>query len=165
MGESAGSSATLGVNNTGADGSRERGRHVAEDMEREWVASKWEKPDRKSYGVVERGGGPEASVVAENPGGGCQVLAGGVDSPRVTNNPVVGEFPRGYETSGVTIKGNGVPGADVRGKEETETPKPPETLSVTPPPGPESKWRAVRGRRRCQAQRGERQRELELVNR
>ena len=61
-------------------------------------------------------GGPEASRVAENSGGDCQGLGGGVEFPRGTDTPRLEEFPRGDSTSGVTLKGNGVPGADRRGQ-------------------------------------------------
>ena len=36
--------------------------------------------------------------------------------PRGTDTPGVEEFPWGEETSGVNLKGNGVPGADIQGR-------------------------------------------------
>ena len=64
-------------------------------------------------GIIE--GGPKASGVAENPGGGPQGVRGGAKSQRATDTPRVEELPQGGKTSGVTLKGNGVPGADGRG--------------------------------------------------
>ena len=63
-----------------------------------------------------REGGPEASGVVEKPWGDCQVVGGGVESPRGTNTPGVEELPWGNQTSGVTIEGDKVPGEDGQGQ-------------------------------------------------
>ena len=54
----------------------------------------------------------EISRVAENPGGYCQGVGGGVQLPGGINTPGVEELPVGDENSGVTPKGDRVPGAD-----------------------------------------------------
>ena len=61
-------------------------------------------------------GGRKASGVAENPRGNRQIVGGGVELPQVIDIPVVAELPRGDENPGVTTKGEGVPGEDVRGQ-------------------------------------------------
>ena len=61
-------------------------------------------------------GGTEASGVAENTGGYCQGVGGGVELPRGINTPGVEELPQGDETYGVTLKDYGVPGADGQGR-------------------------------------------------
>ena len=43
--------------------------------------------------------------------GDCQGGERGVELPRGTDTPGVEELPQGYKKSGVTPKGNGVPGA------------------------------------------------------
>ena len=52
----------------------------------------------------------------ETRGGGCQVLGWGVELLRGTDTPGVKELTRGDKTSGVTLKGDGVPEADTRGR-------------------------------------------------
>ena len=61
-------------------------------------------------------GGLEAYGVAENPGGDCQGVGGGVESPRGTNTPRVEELPWGDENSGVTLEVDGVQGAEGQGR-------------------------------------------------
>ena len=60
-------------------------------------------PTGESSKMGERVGAPEASGVAENPGGYCQEVGGGVESPRDTNTPGVQELPRRVKTSGLTL--------------------------------------------------------------
>ena len=54
----------------------------------------------------------KAFRVAENLGGELRGVGGEVRLPRDTNTPGVKEIPRQEKTSGVTLEGNGVPGAD-----------------------------------------------------
>ena len=56
--------------------------------------------------------------MAENLGGDCQGVGGGVKSPQVTDTPRVEELPWGGETSGVPTEGEGVPGEDGWGRGE-----------------------------------------------
>ena len=114
--EGPGGGATLDATNTDADVTGAGGRHRAEKREMEWVAVQKENPASKSSGVGDREGVPETSGVAENPQGGCQGVGRGVKLPRGTDTHGVEELPRGNETSGVTLKGNGVPGMDGRGQ-------------------------------------------------
>ena len=83
-------------------------------MER--FSSQRENPAGEYSGVRDREGGLEASGVAENPGGDRQGLGGVVKLPRVTNTLGVEELLLGYETFGVTLEGNGMPGTDRRGQ-------------------------------------------------
>ena len=64
----------------------------------------------------ERKWGPEASRVVENPREDCHGVGGGVELLRGTDTSVVEELPQGDETSGLNLKGNGVPGTDGRGR-------------------------------------------------
>ena len=58
----------------------------------------------------DREGAPKASGVAENSGGDCQGVGGGVKSPRGTDTPGVEELLWGDKTSGVIPEGDGVTG-------------------------------------------------------
>ena len=90
------------------------GRHGARPGVREKVAGRRENPSGKSSVVGVREGIREASGVAENSGGGGQIVGGGVKLPQVIDTPVVEELPRGNETYGMSTKGGGVPGEDRR---------------------------------------------------
>ena len=50
--------------------------------------------------------------MAENSGEDCQEVGGGVELTRGTNTPGVEELPRGEETSGLTLEGDGVTGVE-----------------------------------------------------
>ena len=63
----------------------------------------------------DREGSRETFEVSENPGRDRQGVGGVVESLRVTDTPVVEEFPRGCKTSVVTLEGNRMPGADRQG--------------------------------------------------
>ena len=91
-------------------------------------------------------------------------MGGGVKLPRGTDTPGVEELPRGYKISGVTIKGDGVPGTDNGGREGKETPQPPVTPMGAMIPDAEKRWRADRSRRRRQLHHGARQKEREAGN-
>ena len=90
------------------------GRHGEKQRGRERVSVRRGKPSGKFYGVGIREGSPEAFRVAENPGGDCQGVGGGVELQRGIENPGVEELPRGGEISGVTPKVDRVPGSDGR---------------------------------------------------
>ena len=64
----------------------------------------------------DREGSRETFEVSENPGRDRQGVGGVVESLRVTDTPVVEEFPRGDETSGVTLEGDRVTRADGQGE-------------------------------------------------
>ena len=54
--------------------------------------------------------------MAKKPGGDCQGVGGGVESPMVTNTPGVEELPQREETYIVTFEGDGVPEMDGQGR-------------------------------------------------
>ena len=66
--------------------------------------------------MVDREGGPEDSRAEKNIEGDCQGVKVRFESPMGTNTPVVEEFPHGVKTSGVTLKGGGVPVAERKGQ-------------------------------------------------
>ena len=98
------------------DGAGEGGHHGAENREKEGVAGRRDNPSGYPSGVGETEGGSKASIVDLNPGGGRQGVGGGVELPQVIDTPGVEELPQGEETSGVTLEGGVVLGADERGQ-------------------------------------------------
>ena len=78
------------VDTTGAGGC-----HGAEKRETERVSGQQENRAGESSGVGNREGGPEASVVAENPGGDRQGVGGEVQLPRGTDTPGVENLSQG----------------------------------------------------------------------
>ena len=120
----AGGSKTGKATSAAADEAGAGGRHGARSGVRDRVVGWQENPAGKSSGVVgEKGGreayrvsgessgvgfeegGRKAYRVAENPGGGCQGVQGGVELPQGINTPVVDDFPWGDKTPGVATKG------------------------------------------------------------
>ena len=102
----AGGGATSDSTNTDADAAGAGDHHGVENRKRERVTGRREKPAGKSSGVGEREGAPTASRVAENPGGHCQGVGGGVKLPRGTDT---------YRSRGVAPSGRNLR-SDPRGQ-------------------------------------------------
>ena len=115
-GAAAGGGDAWEVTSEDADAAGAVGHHGAKKRVRERVSGRRENPADNSLGVGIREGGPEASGVAETPGGDLQGVGGVVDSPRGIDTPGVEELSRWEENSIVTPKGDVVLGADGRGR-------------------------------------------------